>query len=282
MPWRRMGEWMYRSTFSWPRHYLEMSSNLHAPVALPRGKKSPDTGTHYIVGWVGPRTGLDDEQKRSCPYRDSNSEPIDRPACSQSIFLTDWRELRKRPVSTMDIELDGSLVLRMWVRHVMGCVNSLGSRHRNWPLSLPESQLCLPKLLIKYNRTHRHCVPLFNGERDLYPFLFFADRERLHHKGAINTASSANIGIVLTGRPWWKQIIPAGLETRYSKNLSKPELRHVKRKGTGRMEMKTGEYMEGFGSFSMRYSLAVFPFHPSPRLADWPTHVCIYNDTRKR
>jgi hypothetical protein len=34
-PWRRMGEWMYRSTFSWPRHQLEVSGQLHAPAALP-------------------------------------------------------------------------------------------------------------------------------------------------------------------------------------------------------------------------------------------------------
>jgi hypothetical protein len=35
-PWRRMGEWMYRSSFSWPRHYLEQSGQLHAPGKEPR------------------------------------------------------------------------------------------------------------------------------------------------------------------------------------------------------------------------------------------------------
>jgi hypothetical protein len=30
-PWRRMGEWMYRFTFSWPRHQLEVSGQLHVP-----------------------------------------------------------------------------------------------------------------------------------------------------------------------------------------------------------------------------------------------------------
>jgi hypothetical protein len=35
-----MGEWMYRSTFSWPRHYLEVSGQLHAPAASPPGKSS--------------------------------------------------------------------------------------------------------------------------------------------------------------------------------------------------------------------------------------------------
>jgi hypothetical protein len=33
-------------------------------------------GTHYIGGWLDPRTDLDDVEKiKSCPYRDSNSDP---------------------------------------------------------------------------------------------------------------------------------------------------------------------------------------------------------------
>jgi hypothetical protein len=35
------GEWMYRATFSWPRHYLDLSGQLHAPTALPPGKAPP-------------------------------------------------------------------------------------------------------------------------------------------------------------------------------------------------------------------------------------------------
>jgi hypothetical protein len=35
-----------------------------------------DRGTHWIGGWVDPRTGLDDVEKRKfLPYRDSNSDP---------------------------------------------------------------------------------------------------------------------------------------------------------------------------------------------------------------
>jgi hypothetical protein len=41
-----MGEWMYTSTFSWPRHQLEVSGQFYPP------------GTHWIGGWVDPRTGL--------------------------------------------------------------------------------------------------------------------------------------------------------------------------------------------------------------------------------
>jgi hypothetical protein len=33
-------------------------------------------GIHRIVGWVGPRTGLDEVEKRKfLPYRDSNFDP---------------------------------------------------------------------------------------------------------------------------------------------------------------------------------------------------------------
>jgi hypothetical protein len=33
-------------------------------------------GTHWVGGWMGPRTGLDDvERRKSCPYRDSKSDP---------------------------------------------------------------------------------------------------------------------------------------------------------------------------------------------------------------
>jgi hypothetical protein len=54
-----MGEWMYKSTFSWPRHKLEVSGQLDAPTALPPGKDPPvPTG-----GLVDPKAGLDDMEK---------------------------------------------------------------------------------------------------------------------------------------------------------------------------------------------------------------------------
>jgi hypothetical protein len=30
---------VYRSTFSWPRYYFEVSGHLHAPAALPPGNE---------------------------------------------------------------------------------------------------------------------------------------------------------------------------------------------------------------------------------------------------
>jgi hypothetical protein len=61
MPWRCMGEWMYKSSFSWPRHWLEVSGQLHSSAALPPWGKSPCT--HWIGGWVDSRASLDDTVK---------------------------------------------------------------------------------------------------------------------------------------------------------------------------------------------------------------------------
>jgi hypothetical protein len=39
--WRRMGEWMYRSAFSLPRHQLKVSCQLHVTPDLLPGKEPP-------------------------------------------------------------------------------------------------------------------------------------------------------------------------------------------------------------------------------------------------
>jgi hypothetical protein len=46
---------------------MRVGSQLHAPAALPPGKRP---GTHCTGGWVGPRTGLDGCEK-SRLHRDS-------------------------------------------------------------------------------------------------------------------------------------------------------------------------------------------------------------------
>jgi hypothetical protein len=69
-----MGEWVYRSTYSSPRHWLEVSGQLHTPAALPPRKKI--LSTHWLEGRVGPRTNLEDIGRRKfCPYREWNSDP---------------------------------------------------------------------------------------------------------------------------------------------------------------------------------------------------------------
>jgi hypothetical protein len=69
-----MGEWMYRSAFSWPRHKLELSGQLHAPAALPPGKEPP-----VPIGeegrWTPEPVWTTWRRENSWPYGDSNSDP---------------------------------------------------------------------------------------------------------------------------------------------------------------------------------------------------------------
>jgi hypothetical protein len=51
---------------------MGVDGQLHAPAALPPGKRP---GTHGIEGWVGPRAGLDGCEK-SRPHRDSILRPF--------------------------------------------------------------------------------------------------------------------------------------------------------------------------------------------------------------
>jgi hypothetical protein len=55
---------------------MEMSGQIHAPAAIPPGKRAP--GTHWIGGWVGPGAGLDAVARRKIPSscRDSKSQII--------------------------------------------------------------------------------------------------------------------------------------------------------------------------------------------------------------
>jgi hypothetical protein len=70
------GERRY-SSYSFTTSALDgVSGQLHAPAALyPRGK---DPGTHCTGGWVGPRAGLDTEDRGKILYPRRGSNP-DRP-----------------------------------------------------------------------------------------------------------------------------------------------------------------------------------------------------------
>jgi hypothetical protein len=74
MPWKRMGERMYRSIFSWPRHYFEVSGQLHAPAALHPGKEPP-VPIGQEAGWVPEPVWTTWTRENSRTYRDSNSDP---------------------------------------------------------------------------------------------------------------------------------------------------------------------------------------------------------------
>jgi hypothetical protein len=65
---------MYTYMFSCPWHYLVVSSQLHDPADLP-------------LGWVGPRTGLEDMEKRQfLTLPGLELRCLGRPGCSQSLY----------------------------------------------------------------------------------------------------------------------------------------------------------------------------------------------------
>jgi hypothetical protein len=56
------------------------------PGRFTPGGRSPP-GVHWIGGWVGPRTGLEDmERRKVLPLPGLELRPLDRPARSQSLY----------------------------------------------------------------------------------------------------------------------------------------------------------------------------------------------------
>jgi hypothetical protein len=83
-PWRCMGEWIYRSTFSWIWHYFEVSSQLHAQAALPPGGGKPRYPLNRRLGTPQNR-GRDGERKIS-PLPGFELRPLFRPGRSHSLY----------------------------------------------------------------------------------------------------------------------------------------------------------------------------------------------------
>jgi hypothetical protein len=65
-PWRRIGGVEISSTLSWPRHYLEVSGQLHALAALPQGK-NPCYPLDRRLSVPQRRSGRGGEEKYSQP-----------------------------------------------------------------------------------------------------------------------------------------------------------------------------------------------------------------------
>jgi hypothetical protein len=54
------------------------------PGHVTPGERVPSA--HWIIGWVGPRTSLDDvERRKILPLPGLELQPLGRPACSQSL-----------------------------------------------------------------------------------------------------------------------------------------------------------------------------------------------------
>jgi hypothetical protein len=67
---------------------MQVNGQLHDPAALPPGETAPST--QFIVGWVGPRSGLYITKKRKISYTYHESSPD--PSVVQPVArrYTDW------------------------------------------------------------------------------------------------------------------------------------------------------------------------------------------------
>jgi hypothetical protein len=78
-------------THSWPRHWMEVSGQRHAPAAFCPGERTP--GTQCTGGWVDLEAGLDTEDRGTiiCLCRGWNT---DRPVVQSVVrHYTDWATL---------------------------------------------------------------------------------------------------------------------------------------------------------------------------------------------
>jgi hypothetical protein len=67
-----------------------VSGQIHAPAALPTRVRAP--GTRWIGGWVDPRAGLNDMEKRKfLILPELELEPLGRAAHSQSLYRLSYR-----------------------------------------------------------------------------------------------------------------------------------------------------------------------------------------------
>jgi hypothetical protein len=85
---------------------MEVSGQLHAPAALPPGERAP--GTPCIGGWVGPRAGLDDMEKRKIfPLPGLELRPLGRSARSQSLYWLSSQKEEYKSGKEENIEEEG-------------------------------------------------------------------------------------------------------------------------------------------------------------------------------
>jgi hypothetical protein len=62
-----------------------VSDQFHAPAAFTLGERARDT--HWVGGWVDPRAGVDDMEKRKFLILPGlKLRPLGRPARSQSLY----------------------------------------------------------------------------------------------------------------------------------------------------------------------------------------------------
>jgi hypothetical protein len=87
-----MGQWLCRPTFSCPWYLFGGEWSASRPGRFTPGEKAP--GTHWIGGWVDPRSGLDNVEKRKfLTIQGLELRPLGQPARSQSLYRLSYPEV---------------------------------------------------------------------------------------------------------------------------------------------------------------------------------------------
>jgi hypothetical protein len=76
---------MYRSTIFFTSALVRGEWSASRPGRFTPGERAP--GTHWIGGWVGPRTGLDDVEKRKILDPTGTRTPTS-PSQNQALYFT--------------------------------------------------------------------------------------------------------------------------------------------------------------------------------------------------
>jgi hypothetical protein len=80
-----MGEWIYKIHIFMTSALIECEWSTSRPGRFNLGERA--LGTHRIGGWVSPRAGLDDVEKRKIfTLQGLELRPLRRPARSQSLY----------------------------------------------------------------------------------------------------------------------------------------------------------------------------------------------------
>lgn len=94
---------------SWPWLPMEVSDQLYAQAALSSGGK--DDSTLWIGDWIGPRTGLDNEEK-NCPCWESNpGRPARNPSPCQLNCLSCLRPVKLRSTCVISSNTINAVVM---------------------------------------------------------------------------------------------------------------------------------------------------------------------------
>jgi hypothetical protein len=153
------GEWMYRSTFSWPRQYLVVSGQIHAPAALTPEKEPPVT-IGQEVGWITEPVWTIWTIENSWPHRDSNSDfSVAQPVASRYTDVFNCITLLFN--DAVDDRLINNYELFVWTRMNTNFIQEhtlLVSAElvRNWREQKPSNQSDIDcRVMTEVGRVHR-------------------------------------------------------------------------------------------------------------------------------